>query len=227
MAGHHAGDLPRTPWGAGEHLLRPMLPRHPAGALALDQHPCRPGGLAAPQPGRRPSGGPGLRSTLLRARHGQRRTIPSRQTRCRQATTPPADHGGTSTRCARLGAARHTEPLQGPARRGHPGGSAADTGGLSVRTPGCTGHRRPVRPDTWMHRTPDAWTLDVRSTGWTDVPTMGLGTRTGQRPAWPASGHPRDRRPPAGRPKPRPGHGAWERSATQDGSAVTAPTPRP
>jgi hypothetical protein len=141
MAGHHAGDLPRTPWGAGEHLLRPMLPRHPAGALALDQHPCRPGGLAAPQPGRRPSGGPGLRSTLLRARHGQRRTIPSRQTRCRQATTPPADHGGTSTRCARLGAARHTEPLQGPARRGHPGGSAADTGGLSVRTPGCTGHR--------------------------------------------------------------------------------------
>jgi hypothetical protein len=34
MIGHHAGDLPRTPCGAGEHLLRPMLPRHPAGTLA-------------------------------------------------------------------------------------------------------------------------------------------------------------------------------------------------
>ena len=39
MVGHHAGALPWTPCGAGEQLLRPMLPRHPAGTLARDQRP--------------------------------------------------------------------------------------------------------------------------------------------------------------------------------------------
>ena len=46
------------------------------------------------------------------------------------------------------GAARHTEPLRGPARRGQRGGGAADTGGLSVRTPGYTGRLDTGRLDT-------------------------------------------------------------------------------
>jgi hypothetical protein len=92
--------------------------------------------------------------------------------------------------------ARHTEALQVQAAR-------------TARRQ-CRGHRRPVRPDTWTHRTRGHRTrghrtLDVRSTGWTDVPTTGPGTRTRQRPAWPASGHPRYRRPPAGRPDLAPG----------------------
>jgi hypothetical protein len=80
-----------------------------------------------------------------------------------------------------------------------------------------------MTPDAW---TPDAWTLDVRSTGWTDIPrrdrTSGQGNdRPGRRPDILATGdHPLGARA-------RPGHGAWERSAAQDGSAVTAPAPLP
>jgi hypothetical protein len=204
---------PRTSCGAGEHLLRPRPPRHPADTLGLDQRPCRPGGQAAPQPGRRPGGGPGLRR-------------PSCEPGTANAAHPfpsgpmqPGDYAargprGRSTGCAQPGAAHHTEPLQGSARRGQRGGSAADTGGLSVRTPDAPDA---WTPDAW---TPDAWTLDVRSTGWTDIPTAGPGSRTGQRPAWPASGHPRDRRPPAGRPT-SPGSRYLGRLATQVGSAVT------
>jgi hypothetical protein len=86
-------------------------------------------------------------------------------------------------------AAHHTELLQGPARRGQCGGSAADTGGPSVRTPGHTKRLDAGRVDAG--RPLDR--LDAPSHG-------GLGTQTRQRPAWPASGHPRDRRPPGGRP---------------------------
>jgi hypothetical protein len=162
-----------------------MLPRHPAGTL--DQRPCRPGDQAAPQPGRRPSGGPGLGSTLVRASHGQRRTIPCRPARCGQATTPPADQG-TSTRCAQPGAARHPEPLQ--VQRG------ADSAAAAPRTPeACpSGHLDAPDACTLDAWTPDAWTPDVRSTGWTDVPTTGsdeadrattglAGVRTSSRPA--------------------------------------------
>jgi hypothetical protein len=113
------------------------------------------------------------------------------------------------------GAARHTEPLRGPAR-GQRGGSAADTGGLSVRTPGCPGRLdtgrvdagRPLdRLDGHPHGGPDE----------ADRATTGLaGVRTSSRPATPRWAA-----------RPRPGHGDWGRSATHDGSAVTAPAPRP
>jgi hypothetical protein len=89
---------------------------------------------------------------------------------------------------AARGPRRHVDPLRptggGPPHRATPGSSAARTARRQRR-----GHRSvSVRTPGW-HWTPDAWTLDVRSTGWTDVPTTGPGMRTGQRPAWPASGH--------------------------------------
>ena len=124
-------------------------PSQPTDTLALDQLPYRPGGEAAPQPVRLRCGGPGLPSTLVRATHGQPSTIPSRQAPCGQATTPPADHGGTSNPLRPTGTAHRTEPFQGPARSGR-GCRAADTGGPSVRTPGwhrSRGHR------THGHRT--------------------------------------------------------------------------
>jgi hypothetical protein len=159
-----------------------MLPRHPAGTLALDQHPRsarRPGGAAAGTPAKRR---PWLRSTVVRGRHGQRRPLPSRPARCGQATTPPADTGHVDS-LRPAGAARPTEPLQSPARRGSRGGSAADTKGLSVRTPGCPGRLDTGRLDTGRpldrldghpHGGPDE----------ADRATTGLaGVRTPSRPA--------------------------------------------
>jgi hypothetical protein len=118
------------------------------------------------------------------------------------------------------GAARHTEPLQ--VQRG---GGAADTGGLSVRTPGYTGRLDTGRLDTGRldtgradagrpldrldgrpHRGPDE----------ADRATTGLaGVRTCSRPAT-----------PAGRPD-LAGSRRLGRSASHDGSAVTAPAPGP
>jgi hypothetical protein len=154
-----------------------MLPRHLAGTLAWTSargRPGGPGGAAAGTPAkRRPWAPVDPRASQARPR----RTIPSRQARCRQATTPPADHG----------ARRLTAPNRGgPPHRATPGSSTARTARRQRR-----GHRRPVRPDTWMHRTPgcpghwtpDAWTLDVRSTGWTDIPRRtGRGGQGDDRP---------------------------------------------
>ena len=215
MVRHHAGRPAQDALRAGEQLLCPMLPSPPGRHPGLDQRPCRPGGQAAPQPERRPSGGPGLGSTLVRASHGQRRTIPFPS-----GPMPAGDHAAHRPR-------RHVDPLRPAGRPATPsysrGQRGADSAAAAPRTPepGPSGH--PAAPDAW---TPDAWTLDVRSTGWTDVPTADRTRRTGQRPAWPASGHPRDRRPPAGRPD-LAGSRRLGRSASHDGSAVTTPTPRP
>ena len=119
------------------------------------------------------------------------------------------------------GAARHTEPLQ--VQRG---GGAADTGGLSVRTPGYTGRLDTGRLDTGRldtgradagcpldrldghpHRGPDE----------TDRATTG----PGRRPDILATGD-----HPLGGPT-SPESRRLGRSASHDGSAVTAPTPRP
>ena len=131
------------------------------------------GGTAAGTPAKR---WPWATSTLVRASHGQRRTIPSRPARCRQATTPPTDHGGTSTRCAQPGR---------PATPSHSRSSAA----AAPRTPEACPSGHLDTPDAWTPDawTPDAWTpdarmLDVRSTGWTDTPTADRTRRTGQRP---------------------------------------------
>ena len=168
----------------------------------------RPGGAAAGTPAKRR---PWLRSTLVRASHGQRRTIPFPS-----GPMQAGDHAATGPR-------RHINRLDptgggpphratpGPTRRGQRGGSAADTAGLSVRTPGCTGRLDTGRPLERLDEHPHDGTRDA------DRATTGLaGVRTSSRPAttrWAA--------------RPRPGHGAWEPSATQDGSAVTAPAPRP
>jgi hypothetical protein len=163
------------------------------------------------------------RVDLMRASHGQRRPLPFPS-----GPRPAGDHAarrprGTSTGWTRPG--RPATPSHSRVQRGADNlaalprtGEACPSGHLDARTPG---HR------TRGHWTPDAWTLDVRSTGWTDIPTAGpdeadrattglAGVRTSWRPAttrWAA--------------RPRPGHGAWGRSAIQDGSAVTAPAPRP
>jgi hypothetical protein len=190
MAGHHAGDLPGRPAGPVSTCSVPGAPRHrPA---PRPQRPCRPAGAkAAPPPGRRPNGGPGLRSTSCQPATATAAPSPSRPARCRQATTPPTDRGGTST----------PAPGRGGPSPSHPGSSAARTArrqrrghqSLSGRTPGGPGHL-----DTG-HRTPDTWMLEVRSTGWTDIPRRtGRGGQGNARPG---------RRPdilgpatPAGRP---------------------------
>jgi hypothetical protein len=112
---------------------------------------------------------------------------PSRPARCRQATTPPADHGGTSTPCAQPGR---------PATPSHPGSSARTARRqrrrhqrLSGRTPGYPG-----RLDTGHL---DAGCPLDRLDG---HPHGGPDTADRQRPARPASGHPRDRRHPLGGP---------------------------
>jgi hypothetical protein len=136
----------------------------------------RPGGAAAGTPAKRR---PRATVDLVAAGHGR---PPHHRLLVRPdaGDHPPADTGGTSIHCAQPAAPTPATP--GPARRGPRGGSArtaqaCPSGHLD------TGHR----------------TLDVRSTGWTDVPrrdrgadratTSVAGVRTSSR-----------RRPPAGRP---------------------------
>jgi hypothetical protein len=188
MVGTTPATCPRRPAGADEHLLCPMLPRHRptpwpwtsarVGPLGLRRRRSRDAGQAAAL----------ATVDLMGVRHGQppHHPFPSGP---RQA----GDHAARGPRrhvdpLRPAGAAHHTEPLQGPARPGQRGGSAADTRGLSVRTPGCTGRLDTGRP-------PDR--LDGRPQG-------GQWRRTVRRTAWLASGHPRcprRRRPPAGWPK--------------------------
>jgi hypothetical protein len=164
-----------------------MLPRPPAGTLALkaSAHVGPPG----PRRRRRDAGqsrGPWLRSTLVRASHGQRRPIPFSSGPMRAGDHAARRHGGTSARCARPG--RPATPSHSGVQRG------ADSPAAAPRTPAACPSGHLAAPDAW---TPDAWTLDVRSTGWTDIPTAGLdeadrattglaGVRTSSRPATPA-----------------------------------------
>jgi hypothetical protein len=174
----------------------------PAGPMSTCSVPCSPATRPTPQPWtsarigppgprrrRRRDAGQAAALATVNPRASQPRPTPhhpSRPARCRQATAPPTDHGHVDPRRP-TGAAHHTEPLRGPARPGQRGGSAADTGGLSVRRPGRTG-----RLDTGR--------VDVRSTGWTDVPTAGPDEADRATTGWPMSGHPRDRRHPLGGP---------------------------
>jgi hypothetical protein len=164
MVRHHADDRPGHPEGPVSICSPPMLPHQPAPAR-------RPGGAAAGKPAR---WRPRLRSTLVRARHGQRRTtlFPS-------GPMQAGDHAAHRPR-------RHVDhwPRPGrPATPSHPG-SSADSPAAAPRTPETRLSGHPDAPDAW---TPDTWTPDVRSTGWTDVPTTGPWTRTTT--GWPASGH--------------------------------------
>jgi len=175
MVGHHAGDRPDALRGTGEHLLRPGLP-HPAGTLAPEL------ARVGPAARRRRSRDAGQASAPGDGRPRGSRARPTaapsppRQARCRR---PPArGHRG------------YLDPLR-PA--GGPPPQPLQVQRDADRAAAVRGQRRPVRPDTG-HRT-----LDVRSTGWTDVPrrdrgadratTSVAGVRTSSR-----------RRPPAGRP---------------------------
>jgi hypothetical protein len=134
---------------------------------------------AAPQPVRMRCGGPGLPSTLVRATHCQRTTIPSPPGPIRAATTQPlADHSDTSNPM-RPDVGGPAAPTHARIQRGADSAdaAAADTGGVSVRTPGSRrsgGHR------SRGHQT-SARPLDGRPPG-------GQRTRTGRRMACPASG---------------------------------------
>jgi hypothetical protein len=156
----------------------------------------RPGGAAATTPAKRR---PWATVDLVAAGHGQppHHRIPSgpMQAGDHRPRTPGAPGPAAPSR-------RPPHPATpGPARRGPRGGIAADSAGLSVRTPE---HRTPGHrtldawtPDAW---TLDAWTLDVRSTGWTDVPRRDRGRgqgndQPGRRPDIPAPAT------PAGRPE--------------------------
>jgi len=205
----------RTCGGPGSTCSFPCSPAHRRAPGAGPAPMVGQAASAAPQPVHMPSGGPGLASRLVRAAHCQRPTILPRQ----------ADSGRDDQAAHRP--QRHVEPgaptVAGPGRtdairiqRGADSAAAAgaDTGRLSVRTPGS--HR-------WCgHWSP--WTPDIRPTSWTDVrPHGGQRTRTQQRTAWPASGHPgrpRRRRPPAERRKASLGLQRLRRSAPHDGSAV-------
>jgi hypothetical protein len=141
--------------GTGEHLLRPGLP-HPAGTLALDQPVSarRPGGAAAGTPAK-----PRPRATvdLVAAGHGQplyHRLL----VRPDAGRRPPArGHRGPSIHCAQP-AAPHTQPLQ--VQRD------ADRAAAVPRT---------AQACPSGHLNTGHWTLDVRSTGWTDVPRRDRG----------------------------------------------------
>jgi hypothetical protein len=181
MVSHHASERPRRPARADEHLLCPRLPppgRHPAPRPAPVSARW-PGGTAA---GRRPRR-PWLRSNLMRARHGQLRTIPF-WSRPMQA----GDHAARRPR-------HHVDALRpaGAAATPSHSGSSARTGRRQRRGHRSVSVRTPDAPDTW---TPDTWALDVRSTvagrphggpDEADRATTGQADiRTSSRPATPA-----------------------------------------
>jgi hypothetical protein len=192
-----------------------MLPRPPTGTWRWTSSHGRPGGergaAARTHAKRRPRSGVETRASRALptpdhppppGRFGPRR--PSRS-----PTTAPR-----RTRCANRGRPGRTDAFRIQRGADSAAAAGADTGRLSVRTPGS---RR------WCgHRSP--WTPDIGPTSWTDVrPHGGQRTRTQQRTAWPASGHPgrpRRRRPPAERRKASLGLQRLRRSAPHDGSAV-------
>jgi hypothetical protein len=211
---------PGRPAGAGEHLLGPMLPPppgwHPGPGPAPVSARWGQDGAAAGTPAKRR---PWLRSTSCEPATANAAASPCRPARCRQATTPPTGHGGTSTRCARPG--RPATPSHSRVQRG------TDSPAAAPRTP------EPVRPDTWMPRTPGHRTPGHRTRGrWMSARPVGRTSHGGPDEADRATTDlagvrtPRARRAPLGGPT-SPGSRRLGRSATQDGSAAMAPAPRP
>lgn len=216
MVGHHAGALPWTPCGAGEQLLRPMLPATRPTPWPGTSGPCRPGGQggAAGTPAKR---GPGLGSTLMRAGHDRppHHPFPS-------GPMPAGDHAARRPRrhvdpLRPTGAAGHSEPLQvqhggdsaaaappvsrRPVPCRCPDGQAsvsAAAAALSARPVGRTSPRRDRTRRTGRRRAgrcPDILaTGDIR---WADRPSPGL-----RRPA--ALDHPGRLRVTAPAPRPSP-----------------------
>jgi hypothetical protein len=189
----------------------------------------RPAPVLTPGPRRRRSRDAGQAAALARSTSCEPGTanaepsLPVRPDAGRRPRRPRTT--GTSTRCARPGR---------PATPSHSGVQSARTGRRRRR-----GHRRPVRADTWMQRTPGHRTPGHRTPGHRTP-----GRWMSARPAGQTSPR-RDRERGQGndRPSRRPdilatgdhplGGPTWPvsrrlgRSAAQDGSAVTAPAPRP
>jgi hypothetical protein len=113
--------------------------RHPTGTLALDSARGRPSGEGCRSRDAGHAAALGEGRPSCEPATAKAAPSPRRQTRRRQATTPPADHGARRPTAPNRGT-RHTEPLQLQRGAGR-GGSAAE-------------------PDTWPS---GHWTLD----GWT------------------------------------------------------------
>ena len=125
----------RTKWasGAGRHGTTTSPPTTQRGHhLSVQAHgqAAKPADLGYGRPSCEPRTANVAPSLPVRSDAGRRPRRP-RTTAARRPAAPDR------------GAAHHTEPLQGPARPGQRG-SAADTGGLSVRTPGHWTSARPV-----------------------------------------------------------------------------------
>src|SRR5829696_8119679 len=158
MADHHAGDLPGRPAGPVSTCSVPGSPP-PAGTPA-----------PAPMSARRGHGGAAAGGTPA-----TRRPWAAVDPRASQPRPPPhhplpvRPDAGRRPRRPPTAAADPLRPA-GAAVTEPPGVQrGADSATAPPRTP------EPVRPDTWRprtpgHRTPDTWMLDVRSTGWTDIP---------------------------------------------------------
>jgi hypothetical protein len=132
MVRHHADDRQGHPAGPVSTCSSHAPP--PPGPAARRRRAGKPAKPADPGYGR-PSCEPRTANVApslpVRSDAGRR---PRRRPRTTAARRPAAPDRG---------AAHHTEPLRGPARPGQRG-SAADTGGLSVRTPGHWMSARPV-----------------------------------------------------------------------------------
>jgi hypothetical protein len=201
------------------------LPRQPAGTWRGTSSPGRRGGergAAAWTPAkRRPR--PGVDPGASHAR--QPSTIPVPPGPMRAATTKPlTDHRDPVEPAApAVAGPGRTDGFRVQRGADSAAAAAADTGRVSVRTPGShrsCGHRTP-----W---TPVAWTPDVHPTSWTEVrPHGGQRRWTAQPTAWPASRHPgrpRRRRPPGWAANARSGCRACGARQPHNGSAVTTPT---
>jgi hypothetical protein len=174
---------PAGPVSASSLPSSPATRRHPGAGPA----PCRPGGQAAPQPGRGQAAAP----AAVNPRASQPRPTPHHPIPpgpVRAGDHPPADHRTRRPTAPNPGAARHTEPS---------GSSAARTAAAS-RTLEAWPSGHPDAPDAW---TPDTWMhrASARPVGGTSPRRDGRrgqgNDRPGRRPDIPC-----DRRPPAGRP---------------------------
>jgi len=139
MVGQYAGNLRRPhlrgTWNTRSFPYSPPTDRHRRWTSSHGRRAAS----AAPQPVRIPSGSPGLASTLVRATHGQRSTIPARQARFGQRRPSRAPTTATRpTRCANVAGPNRTDGFRDPARSAQRGCSGY-------------GHRTPVRPDTPDH----------------------------------------------------------------------------
>jgi hypothetical protein len=186
---------------------------HPAGTLALDQRPWSArwgqGGAAA--------GTPATRRPWLRSTSGEQAP----------ATVAPSlavrpDAGRRPRRPQTTGARRPAAPNRGrPATPSHSGVQRADTcGGSAADTRACpAGHLDALdtgRLDAGMSAGPVGRTSHGGPDEADRATTGPAGVRTSSRPAI-----------PAGRPDLARVTATGGRSATQDGSVVTAPAPRP